>query len=144
MRVRSAVLAAVAAAFLLAAPAADAAGVTVQMLDRLGAAAGTAKVTLATGAVTLKATLAALPATVETGAAPFEAWHYRAYLASSTDPAVELSLGAVYPAASGKFQVKAAFKGDLGRMGFDRVLVVAYSKDGLTSFDVLTGTLPPL
>jgi len=33
-------------------------------------------------------------------------------------------------------------KGDVSLLGLDRVVVVAYSKDGLSSFDVLTGTLP--
>ena len=142
MHVRKATLAATALALCLAATGADAANPPIQMLDRLGASQGTAKVTLATGAVSFKATLAPLPATIDTGAEPFEATIYKAYLGSSLDPAVEIPLGSLYPTSKGKVQVKAALKGDLSLLGFDRVVVVAFSKDGLHSFDVLTGALP--
>lgn len=132
----------VALAFVFFVPSASAAGISVQMLDRLGASQGTAKVTLASGAVSIKATLPPLPAVVDTGTGTFEAVYYRAYLANSVDAAVELPLGAVWPSSASKAQVKAALKGDLSRLGFDRVVVVAFSKDGQQSFDVLTGTIP--
>jgi hypothetical protein len=144
MLIRRVLLGAVAALLCLMTTGADAAGVTVSMLDRLGVAQGSAKITLATGAVTAKVALASLPATIETGAAPFQATCYRAYLLSSTDPAVEISLGAVWPSVKNAAQVKAAFKGDVSKLGLDRLVIVAYSKDGLSSFDVLTGTIAPL
>lgn len=121
---------------------AEAAGGGIPMLDRLAAPQGAAVVSLLKGSVNLKVTLAPLPATIDTGAGTFEASIYKAYLASSTDAAVEIPLGSLYPSTKGKAAVVAALKGDLSRFGFDRVVVVAYSKDGLSSFDVLTGTLP--
>lgn len=116
------------------------------MLDKDGVQQGSAKVTLTKGSVKLSVTLAPLPATIETGSVdpgmePFEATIYKAYLVSSTDPAVEIPLANVYPTALGKASAKAAFKGDVSMLGLDRVVVVAFSKDGLRSFDVLTGTL---
>jgi|GEM_PF-6844429 len=136
--------AALAAGFFLwlLASAAHAAG-GVPMLDSNGVQQGTAKVTLAKGGVSLKVTLPPLPATVDTGTEQFEATLYKAYLVSSLDPAMEIPIGTLYPTALGKAAAKAALKGDLTQMGFDRVVVVAYSKDGLSSFDVLTGTLVP-
>src|SRR5689334_11670131 len=107
-----------AACALLALDDADAATPKIAMLDRL----------------------APLPATIDTGTAQFQATIYRAYLASSVDPAVEIPLGSVYPSTKGKAAVTAALKGDVSKLGLDRVVVVAYSKDGLSSFDVLTGT----
>jgi len=111
------------------------------MLDRTGAEQGSAKVNLAKGSVNVKATLAPLPATIDTDTEPFEATIYKAYLLSSTDEAVEIPLASVYPTSKSKATVKVALKGDLSLLGFDRVVIVAFSKDGLSSFDVLTGTL---
>jgi hypothetical protein len=128
-------------ALVLAASGVYAAGSKVAMLDGSGAEQGSAKVNLAKGSVSIKATLAPLPATVDTGTTPFEATIYKAYLLSSTDAAVEIPLANVYPTAKSKATVKAALKGDLSLLGFDRVVIVAFSKDGLNSFDVLTGTL---
>jgi hypothetical protein len=126
---------------LLTVSGADAGGEKVSMLDRAAVAQGTAKVNLQSGSVKLKVALAPLPATIDTGADLFEATIYKAYLTHSTDPAIEVPLGDVYPNKKSKAKLTAAFKGDLSQFGFDRVLVVAFSKDGLNSFDVLTGTL---
>ena len=111
------------------------------MLDGTGAEQGSAKVNLAKGSVNVKATLAPLPATVDTGTEQFEATIYKAYLLSSTDAAIEIPLANVYPTSKSKVTVKAALKGDVSLLGLDRVVIVAFSKDGLSSFDVLTGTL---
>jgi hypothetical protein len=111
------------------------------MLDKDGAEQGAAKVNLAKGSVNVKATLAQLPATVDTGTEQFEATIYKAYVLSSTDAAVEIPVANVYPTSKGKATVKAALKGDISLLGLDRVVIVAFSKDGLSSFDVLTGTL---
>lgn len=134
-------LAAVLAGVLLV-PEADAASAKVPMLDRLGVSQGTAKVNLAKGSASVAATLAPLPAIVDTGTTTFEATIYKAYLGKSTDAAVEIPLGNLYPTSKSKASVKAALKGDLSLFAFDRVVVVAFSKDGLSSFDVLTGTIP--
>jgi hypothetical protein len=136
-------LTALAACLWLAAAPAHAGSSGVPMLDKDGATQGSAKVTLAKGSVKVKATLAPLPATVETDAEPFEATIYKAYLQSSLDPAVEIPLATVYPTEDGKVTVKSSVKGDLSQLGLDRVVIVAFSKDGLSSFDVLTGTLAP-
>jgi hypothetical protein len=130
------------AAFLwLATAPAHAAGSGIPMLDKDGASQGSAKVNLEKGSVKVTATLAALPATIDTGTEQFEAHIYKAYLVSSTDPAVEIPLATVYPTVLGKVAMKATLKGDVSAMGLDRVVIVAYSKDGISSFDVLTGTL---
>lgn len=129
------------AAVLLAAAAQAGSTIKAPMLDRTGAEQGSAKVNLPKGSVTVKATLAPLPATVDTGTEQFEATIYKAYLLSSTDAAIEIPLANVYPTSKSKASVKVALKGDLSLLGFDRVVIVAFSKDGLDSFDVLTGTL---
>jgi hypothetical protein len=121
---------------------AEAAVPKIQMLDRLAVSQGTAVVNLPKGTVSVKATLAPLPATIDTGTGTFEATIYKAYLLSSTDAAIEIPIGTLYPTSKSKASVSAALKGDVSHLGFDRVVVVAYSKDGLSSFDVLTGTLP--
>ena len=126
---------------LLASGGAEAAGGKVPMLDRGGATQGTATVNLAAGSVSVKAALSPLPAVIDTGVAQFTATIYKAYLTSSTDAAVEIPLGSVYPTTKSKAAVKAALKGDVSKLGLDRVVIVAFSKDGLSSFDVLTGTL---
>ena len=40
-----------------------------------------------------------IPATIDTGTAQFEATIYKAYLAASADPAVEIPHGNLYPTA---------------------------------------------
>ena len=117
------------------------AGSKISMLDNLGVAQGVAAVSLEKGAVNLKVILEPLPATVDTGTEIFEASLYKAYLVNSLDPAVEVCLGDVWPSAKGVAKLKVKTKGDMSQLGLDRVVVVAYSKDGLHSYDVLTGTL---
>ena len=139
MRFRNA---AVAVCLILGAGGADAAVGKIPMLDRLAAPQGTATVSLARGSVSVKVALAPLPATIDTGTSQFQATIYKTYLVSSVDPAVEIPLGNLYPTAKSKAGITAALKGDVGHLGLDRVVVVAFSKDGLSSFDVLTGTIP--
>jgi hypothetical protein len=119
----------------------DAGGGKIPLLDKDEVQQGTAAVNLAKGSVKAKLTLAPLPATVDTGTEIFEATIYKAYLVKSTDEAVEVSLGDVWPNAKSVAKLKVALKGDLSGLGLDRLVVVAFSKDGLHSFDVLTGTL---
>jgi hypothetical protein len=119
------------------------AGSGVPMLDKDAVSQGSATVSLAKGSVKLKIELAPLPATIDTGAETFEATIYKAYLLNSLDPAIEIPLGSVYPTGLGRAAVKAKVKGDLSGLGLDKVVVVGFSKDGLQSFDVLTGTLVP-
>ena len=123
---------------------ADAALPKIQMLDRLAVSQGSATVNLTKGTVAVSVALAEVPALIDTGTAQFTATIYKAYLVSSTDPSVEIPLGSVYPNAKGKVALKAALKGNVASLGLDRVVVVAYSSDGLSSFDVLTGTIPVL
>jgi hypothetical protein len=122
---------------------AEAATKKVVMVDRLAATQGSAVVNLAAGKIAVKATLDPLPATIDTGAGTFTATIYKAYLVSSADAAMEIPLGSLYPTAKKKASISAALKGDLSSagFGFDRVVITAYSKDGLSSFDVLTGTI---
>ena len=129
------------ALLLLAGVAHAGSSIKAPMLDGAGAEQGSAKVNLVKGSVNVKATLAPLPATVNTGTEEFEATIYKAYLLSSTDAAVEIPLTNVYPTSKSKATVKVALKGDVSLLGLDRVVIVAFSKDGLSSFDVLTGTL---
>lgn len=137
-------IAALTVALVLLAGGADAASQKVPLLDRLLAEQGSAKLNLEKGSVSFKATVLPLPAQIDTGTGIFEATLYRAYLTKSTDATVEVPIGGpIYPPTSGKINVKGAFsKGDLSLLGLDRVVVVAISKDGLSSFDVLTGTIP--
>ena len=114
----------------------------IPLLDGDGASVGSAKVTLAKGVVTLKTTgLGVLPADVDTGSEIFTAYLYKAYLGSSTDPAVEIFLGDVWPNTKGKASVKSKLKGNLEGFGFDQIVVVAFSKDATQSFDVATAAL---
>ena len=126
---------------LITGSGADAGRSKVSMVDRSGLQQGSAVVVLERGSVKANVTLAPLPATIDTGTEMFEATTYKAYLVNSTDAAVEISLGSLYPSAKSKVKLKASLKGDLSRLGLDRVVIVAFSKDGLSSFDVLTGTL---
>lgn len=133
---------ALAAAFLLlAATGADAAKGKIQLLDADGLSHGFVTAKLGTGLVTASFSLDRLPAQVGPLEDPFEATLYKAYLNSSLDPAIEIPVGDVYPNSRGKGRLKAALKGDVSGLGLDRFVIVAYSKDGLRSFDVLTGTL---
>ena len=116
--------------------AAPAAGIP--LVDVAGAAHGSATVSLPRGVVVLKIKgLPPLPASITAGSETFTAHVYKAYLASSADPAVEIFLGDVYPNAKQAAIRKSTFKGDLSAMGLDRIAVTAFSKDGLKSFDVL-------
>ena len=121
--------------------AADAAPVSVPVVDRLAVSQGSVKFDLVRGTVSAKFNLAPLPALVDTGTEQFTATIYKAYLVSSTDAAIEIPLATLYPTTLGKAAVKTLLKGNVSLMGLDRFVVVAYSKDGLSSFDVLTGPL---
>src|SRR5262245_62813871 len=101
---------ALALALVLLAGGAEAASQKVALLDRSAVEQGSAKVNLPKGTVSLKATLATLPATIDTGTGTFTATLYRAYLTSSTSATTEVPLGAIYPPTSGKINVKAALK----------------------------------
>jgi hypothetical protein len=126
----------------LMASMASAAGVP--LLDATGASHGSAKVVLARGIVQLKiAGLARLPASVSTGTAVFTAHEYKAYLVSTADPAVEVWVGDVYPDGRTRAVRKTVLGGDLTQMGLDRLVVTAFSKDGVDSFDVLSATVAP-
>lgn len=119
----------------------SAAAAGIPLVDAAGAAHGSATVNLPRGVVVLKIKgLAPLPASVNTGSETFTAHIYKAYVASSTDPAVEIFLGDVYPNAKQSAIRKTTFKGDLSAMGLNRLTVTAFSKDGLKSFDVLAAT----
>lgn len=116
----------------------------IPLVDAGGAPHGSVSLNLARGSVALKVTsLAPLPADVSTGSESFTAHVYKAYLCSSADPAVEIFLGDVFPNGKQRAARKVALKGDLTRMGFDRIAVTAFSKDGLKSFDVLTAGFTP-
>ncbi|MHC4861603.1 MAG: hypothetical protein ACYTDY_16105, partial [Planctomycetota bacterium] len=113
----------------------------ISLLDKDGASQGSAVVKLERGSVKAKFSLAPLGATVDTGVEQFQATIYMAYLVNSSDAAVEIPLGSVYPSKKSRAKLKASLKGDLSQLGLDRIVVVAFSKDGLNSFDVLTGTI---
>lgn len=131
-----------AAALALLPARARAAGVP--LVDAAGAPHGSVNLNLPRGLVLLKvAGLAPLPTDVNTGTETFTAHLYKAYIYASADPAVELFLADVFPNGKQKAVRKVALKGDLSRMGFDRIAVTAFSKDGLKSFDVLTATFTP-
>ena len=125
---------------LVAVPA-TALGGGVALVDGAGASHGAVVASLSKGAVRMKITgLPRLPASHPLGAT-FDAWVYKAYLASSTDPAVEVFVADVWPSGSGAARVKVALKGDVSALGLDRAVVTAYSKDARDSLDVLTATL---
>ena len=125
----------------LAASAAQAASKGFPLLDKDGATQGYAKVSLVKGTVGIKATLAPLPATIDTGTEQFEATIYKAYLVSSTNAAREIPVANLYPTPLSKVAAKAALKGDVSQLGLDKLVIVGFSEDGLLSFDVLTATL---
>ncbi len=139
MMVRRLVLTVCALLFLCA--GADAGKDKLSLVDKDGLAQGTVTIHFEKGSAKAKFALAPLPATIDTGSEPFQATIYKAYLVNSLDPAVEISLGDVYPSTKSKAKLKAGFKGDLSGLGLDKLVVVAFSKDGLSSFDVLTATL---
>ena len=119
-----------------------ASGAGIPLLDSTGAPHGSASVSLSKGAVKMKLTgLPALPA--QPPGASFTAYVYKAYLVSSTDAAVEVFLADVWPSGAGSAKPKAKLGGDVSRLGLDRLVVTAYSKDARDSFDVLTATLAP-
>jgi hypothetical protein len=120
---------------------AGAAPVSVPVVDRLAVSQGSLKFDLVRGSISAKFNLAPLPALVDTGTEQFTATIYKAYLVSSTDAAIEIPLATLFPTTLGKAAVKTLLKGNVSLMGLDRFVVVAYSKDGLSSFDVLTGPL---
>ena len=61
-----------------------------------------------------------------------------AVIAERSSAGYELSPGTPYP---GLHQLEEA--GDVSRLGLDRVVVTAYSKDARDSFDVLTASIAP-
>ena len=112
----------------------------VPLLDPAGGAHGSVRVVLTRGIVLMKITgLATIPATVDT----FTAYEYKAYLLSSTDPAVEIYLTDVYPDARQRAVRRVVLGGDVSQMGLNRVVVTAFSKDGQNSADVLTAAIAP-
>jgi hypothetical protein len=112
----------------------------VPLVDAGGESHGSVAANLAKGSVKMKITgLAPLPAQVP--GTSVTAFVYKAYLTSSADPAVEVFLADVYPNAKQSAKPKVAFKGDLSRLGLDRVIVVAFSKDAREAIDLLTATL---
>src|SRR5215470_4383452 len=114
----------------------------IPLVDSGGSPHGSASVSLTKGSVKMKITgLPALPA--QPPGASFTAYVYKAYLVSSTDAAVEIFLADVWPTGTGSAKPKAKLGGDVSRLGLDRVVVTAYSKDARDSFDVLTATLAP-
>jgi hypothetical protein len=117
---------------------ASAAGVP--LVDTGGGSHGSVTVSLTKGTVKMKVTgLPALPG--QPPGATFTAYVYKAYLTSSADPAVEIFLADVYPSGAGSAKPKVKLGGDVSRLGLDRVVVTAYSKDARDAFDVLTATL---
>jgi hypothetical protein len=116
----------------------------VPLVDPSGASRGAASVNLTRGSLRLKiAGLAPLPADVNTGTETFTAHVYKAYVYASGDPAVEIFLGDVYPSARQRATRRVALGGDVSRMGLDRIVVTAFSKNGQKAFDVVTGNLAP-
>jgi hypothetical protein len=114
----------------------------VPLVDAGGGSHGSVNASLTKGTVKLKVTgLPTLPA--QPPGASFTAYVYKAYLVSSTDAAVEVFLADVWPSGAGSAKPKAKLGGDVSRLGLDRLVVTAYSKDARDSFDVLTATLAP-
>ena len=117
-----------------------AAAAGVPLVDSGGGSHGSVNVSLTKGTVKMKVSgLPALPA--QPPGATFTAYVSKAYLTSSTDPAVEIFVADVYPSGSGTAKPKVKLGGDVSRLGLDRVVVTAYSKDARDAFDVLTATI---
>jgi len=132
----------VALGFLAALRSVAAAG-GIPLVDPTGAPHGSVALTLARGQVKLKAVgLAPLPAAIA-APTPFTAYAYKAYLFASADPADEIFLTDVYPNAKQVAVRRVSLGGDVSHMGFDRVAITAFSKDGQQSFDVLTASFAP-
>jgi hypothetical protein len=130
----------IALVLVAALPLAAAAGVP--LLDGSGGSHGSVNASLTKGTVKLKVTgLPTLPA--QPPGATFTAYVYKAYLTSTTDAAVEIFLADVYPSAAQKASVRVALKGDVSRLGLNRVVVTAYSKDARDASDVLTAAIAP-
>ena len=114
----------------------------IALVDSTGASHGSANVSLTKGSVKMKITgLPTLPA--QPPGAAFTAYVYKAYLTSTTDAAVEIFLADVYPNSSGSAKPKVKLGGDVSRLGLDRVVVTAFSKDARDSFDVLAASIAP-
>ena len=112
----------------------------IPLVDSTGAPHGSAVVSTTKGTVKMKITgLPAIPA-VPPGAT-LTAYVYKAYLTSSTDAAVEIFVVDVYPNGSGAAKPKVKLGGDVSRLGLDRLVVTAFSKDAHESADVLTASL---
>src|SRR5688500_7670460 len=95
---------------LISVSATDAAPLSVPVVDRLAATQGSVKFDLVKGSVNAKFNLAPLPALIDTGTEQFTATIYKAYLVSSTDPAVEIPLATLYPNTLSKAAVKTLLK----------------------------------
>jgi len=122
--------------------AATASAMGVPLLDSSGGSHGSVSASLSKGQVKMKITgLPALPA--QAPGAAFTAYVYKAYLTSTADAAVEIFLADVYPNGKGSAKPKVKLGGDVSRLGLNRVVVTAYSKDARDSFDVLTAAIAP-
>jgi hypothetical protein len=120
--------------------AATASAAGVPLVDSAGGSHGSVSASLTKGTVKMKITgLPALPA-VPPGAT-LTAYVYKAYLTSSADPAVEIFVADVYPSGAGSAKPKVKLGGDVSRLGLDRLVVTAFSKDARESADVLTAVL---
>jgi len=125
---------------LILSGAAMAAGVP--LVDPTGGNHGSVTAALPKGVVKMKITgLPALPAQPPGGT--FTAYVYKAYLTSTADASVEIFLADVYPSGSGAAKPRVKLGGDVSRLGLNRVVVTAYSKDARESVDVLTGAIAP-
>lgn len=112
----------------------------IPLVDSTGASHGSAVVSLTKGTVKMKITgLPALPA--QPPGATLTAYVYKAYLTSTADAAVEVFVADVWPSGSGSAKPKVKLGGDVSRLGLDRLVVTAFSKDARDSADVLTATL---
>jgi hypothetical protein len=112
----------------------------IPLVDSTGASHGSAVVSLAKGAVKMKITGLPAPPAQPPGAT-LTAYVYKAYLTSTADAAVEIFVADVWPSGSGSAKPKVKLGGDLSRLGLDRLVVTAFSKDARESADVLTATL---
>lgn len=120
--------------------AATASAAGVPLVDSAGGSHGSVSASLTKGTVKMKITgLPALPA-VPPGAT-LTAYVYKAYLTSTADPAVEIFVADVYPSGAGSAKPKVKLGGDVSRLGLDRLVVTAFSKDARESADVLTAIL---
>ena len=110
----------------------------VPMLDSDGAEQGSAKVNLVKGSVKRERDARAAPGGDRHGNGAVRGDDLQGVpglddRSRAGDPARRASIRRTL----GKVAVKAALKGDVTQLGLDRVVIVAFSKDGLNSFDVL-------